>query len=214
MSTISSEEIISILKEKIENYDAMCQEQETGKVISVGDGIATVYGIDHAMYGEIVTFENGLKKVWYRMSVPIASDVFCSERIQESRKVPRLPELKKKAGIPVGDKFVGRIVNALGEPIDGKGEIQEEDYRRSKPEAPGIIESKSVSVPMETGILSIDSMFPIGRGQRELIIGDRQTGKTSIATDTIINQKGKDVICIYVAIGQKASTVAKLVVST
>ena len=118
---------------------------------------------------------------------------------------------KKKAGVPVGDKFIGRVVNALGAPIDGAGDIEEEDYRPIENEAPGIVDRKSVSVPMETGILSIDSMFPIGRGQRELIIGDRQTGKTSIATDTILNQKGKDVICIYVAIGQKASTIAKIV---
>ena len=128
--------------------------------------------------------------------------------IKEGTKVARTG---KQAGIPVGDKFIGRIVNALGEPIDGKGEIQAEEYRPIENPAPGIIDRKSVTVPLETGILSIDSMFPIGRGQRELIIGDRQTGKTSIATDTIINQKGKDVICIYVAIGQKASTVAKVV---
>ena len=118
---------------------------------------------------------------------------------------------QKEAGVPVGDKFIGRVVNALGAPIDGAGEIEAEDYRPIENEAPGIVDRKSVSVPMETGILSIDSMFPIGRGQRELIIGDRQTGKTSIATDTILNQKGKDVICIYVAIGQKASTIAKVV---
>ena len=128
--------------------------------------------------------------------------------IKEGTKVARTG---KKAGVPVGDKFIGRVVNALGEPIDGAGEIEADGYRPIENEAPGIIDRKSVSVPMETGILSIDSMFPIGRGQRELIIGDRQTGKTSIATDTILNQKGKDVICIYVAIGQKASTVAKVV---
>ena len=127
--------------------------------------------------------------------------------IKEGTKVTRT---KKKAGIPVGDKFVGRIINALGAPIDGEGDIEEDDYRPIENEAPGIVDRKSVSVPMETGILSIDSMFPIGRGQSELIIGDRQTGKTSIATDAMINQKGKDVICIYVAIGQKASTIAKI----
>ena len=128
--------------------------------------------------------------------------------IKEGTKVTRTG---KKAGVPVGNKYVGRVVNALGAPIDGKGEIEADDYRPIEQEAPGIIDRKSVSVPMETGILSIDAMFPIGRGQRELIIGDRQTGKTSIAMDTILNQKGKDVICIYVAIGQKASTVAKVV---
>ena len=210
MSTISSEEIISILKEKIENYDAMCQEQETGKVISVGDGIATIYGIDHAMYGEIVTFENGEKG----MVQDIRQDTigcFLFGKDTGIKEGTRVVRTKKKAGIPVGEGFVGRVINALGEPIDGKGAVEEDDYYPVEREAPGIIERKSVSVPMETGILSIDSMFPIGRGQRELIIGDRQTGKTAIATDTILNQKGKDVICVYVAIGQKASTIAKLV---
>ena len=210
MSTISSEEIISILKEKIENYDAMCQEQETGKVISVGDGIATIYGIDHAMYGEIVTFENGEKGMVQDIRQDTIGCILFGKDtgIKEGTRVVRT---KKKAGIPVGEGFVGRVINALGEPIDGKGAVEEDDYYPVEREAPGIIERKSVSVPMETGILSIDSMFPIGRGQRELIIGDRQTGKTSLAIDTILNQKGKDVICIYVAIGQKASTVAKVV---
>ena len=210
MSTISSEEIISILKEKIENYDAMCQEQETGKVISVGDGIATIYGIDHAMYGEIVTFENGEKGMVQDIRQDTIGCILFGKDtgIKEGTSVVRT---KKKAGIPVGEGFVGRVINALGEPIDGKGAVEEDDYYPVEREAPGIIERKSVSVPMETGILSIDSMFPIGRGQRELIIGDRQTGKTAIATDTILNQKGKDVICVYVAIGQKASTIAKLV---
>ena len=210
MSTISSEEIISILKEKIENYDAMCLEQETGKVISVGDGIATIYGIDHAMYGEIVTFENGEKGMVQDIRQDTIGCILFGKDtgIKEGTRVVRT---KKKAGIPVGEGFVGRVINALGEPIDGKGAVEEDDYYPVEREAPGIIERKSVSVPMETGILSIDSMFPIGRGQRELIIGDRQTGKTAIATDTILNQKGKDVICVYVAIGQKASTIAKLV---
>ena len=139
------------------------------------------------------------------------SDVSCLAMTQRSKKEQKVARTGKKAGVPVGDKFIGRVVNALGEPIDGAGEIEADGYRPIENEAPGIIDRKSVSVPMETGILSIDSMFPIGRGQRELIIGDRQTGKTSIATDTILNQKGKDVICIYVAIGQKASTVAKVV---
>ena len=210
MSTISSEEIISILKEKIENYDAMCQEQETGKVISVGDGIATIYGIDHAMYGEIVTFENGEKGMVQDIRQDTIGCILFGKDtgIKEGTRVVRT---KKKAGIPVGEGFVGRVINALGEPIDGKGAVEEDDYYPVEREAPGIIERKSVSVPMETGILSIDSMFPIGRGQRELIIGDRQTGKTSIAVDTILNQKGQDVICIYVAIGQKASTVSQIV---
>ena len=210
MGAISSEEIISILKSEIENFEVEAKASETGTVISVGDGIATVYGIDHAMYGEIVMFENGLKGMVQDIRRnEIGVILFGKDTgIKEGTKVTRT---KKKAGIPVGEAFVGRVIDALGAPIDGKGEIVSDDYRPIENDAPGIIERKSVSVPMETGILSIDSMFPIGRGQRELIIGDRQTGKTSIATDTIINQKGKGVICIYAAIGQKASTVAKLV---
>ena len=210
MGAIDPDEIISILKEEIKNYDEISKDQEVGTVISVGDGIATVYGIDHAMYGEVVTFENGLKGMVQDVRANSMGCILFGKDtgIKEGTKVARTG---KQAGIPVGDKFIGRIVNALGEPIDGKGEIQAEEYRPIENPAPGIIDRKSVTVPLETGILSIDSMFPIGRGQRELIIGDRQTGKTSIATDTIINQKGKDVICIYVAIGQKASTVAKVV---
>ena len=210
MGSINSEEIISILKTEIENYDTVCKDQEVGTVIWVGDGIATVYGIEHAMYGEIVIFENGVKGMVQDIKRDqVGCIIFGKDtEIKEGTKVTRT---KKKAGIPVGDAFLGRIVNALGAPIDGKGEIKADDYRAIEQEAPGIVDRQSVSQPMETGILAIDSMLPIGRGQRELIIGDRQTGKTSIAIDTILNQKGKDVICIYVAIGQKASTVAKLV---
>lgn len=210
MSSINSEEIISILKEEIDNFQSTEGVKEVGNVIWVGDGIATVYGIDHAMYGEIVTFENGVKGMVQDIKRnEIGVIIFGKDTgIKEGTKVVRT---KKRAGIPVGENFIGRIVDALGAPIDGKGEIEADDYRPIEQEAPGIIDRKSVSVPMETGILAIDSMFPIGRGQRELIIGDRQTGKTSIAIDTILNQKGKDVMCIYVAIGQKASTVAKLV---
>ena len=210
MSSINSDEIISILKSEIENFDEISKDSEVGTVVTVGDGIATIYGIDHAMYGEIVTFENGLKGMVQDIQKDeIGCILFGSDTgIKEGTKVART---KKKAGIPVGDKFIGRVINALGAPIDGAGEIEADDYRPIENEAPGIIDRKSVSVPMETGILSIDSMFPIGRGQRELIIGDRQTGKTQIAIDTILNQKGGDVICIYVAIGQKASTVAKVV---
>ena len=210
MSSINSDEIISILKEEIENFDTMSKDSEVGTVVTVGDGIATIYGIDHAMYGEIVTFENGLKGMVQDIRkneigcILLGSDT----GIREGTKVARTG---KKAGVPVGDAYVGRVIIALGEAIDGKGEIKSDDYRPIENEAPGIVDRKSVSVPLETGILSIDAMFPIGRGQRELIIGDRQTGKTSIALDTILNQKGKDVICVYVAIGQKASTVAKVV---
>ena len=210
MSSINSNEIISILKEEIENFDMMSKDSEVGTVITVGDGIASIYGIDHAMYGEIVTFENGLKGMVQDIRRnEIGCILFGSDtRISEGTKVTRTG---KRAGVPVGDAYIGRVVNALGEPIDGKGSIEADGYRPIAQEAPGIVDRKSVSVPMETGILSIDSMFPIGRGQRELIIGDRQTGKTSIALDTILNQKDKDVICVYVAIGQKASTVAKVV---
>ena len=211
MSAISATDIISIIQSEIEGFDFNENgEKETGTVIWVGDGIATIYGIEHAMYGEIVVFDNGVKGMVQDIR---QNEIGCilfgrDTGIKEGTKVVRT---KKKAGVPAGKGFIGRVVNALGEPIDGKGNIEEEAYMPVENEAPGIVERKSVDTPMETGILSIDSMFPIGRGQRELIIGDRQTGKTSIATDTIINQKGKDVICIYVAIGQKASTVAKIV---
>ena len=210
MSSINSNEIISILKEEIENFDMMSKDSEVGTVITVGDGIASIYGIDHAMYGEIVTFENGLKGMVQDIRRnEIGCILFGSDtRISEGTKVTRTG---KRAGVPVGDAYIGRVVNALGEPIDGKGSIEADGYRPIEQEAPGIVDRKSVSVPMETGILSIDSMFPIGRGQRELIIGDRQTGKTSIALDTILHQKDYDVICVDVAIGKKASTVAKVV---
>ena len=210
MGAISATDIISIIQGEIENINWDEQSRETGEVIWVGDGIVTVYGIDHAMYGEIVAFENGVKGMVQDVRQnEIGIILFGRDTgIKEGTKVVRT---KKKAGIPVGDAFVGRVINALGEPIDGNGDVKEDDYRPIEQEAPGIIDRQSVDTPMETGILSIDSMFPIGRGQRELIIGDRQTGKTSIATDTILNQKGKGVICIYVAIGQKASSVAKIV---
>ena len=210
MGSISSSEIISILKEEIENYDLDTGDNEVGQVIWVGDGIATIYGMDQAMYGEIVIFENGVKGMVQDVRKnEIGCILFGSDTgIREGTKVTRT---KKRAGIPVGEAFIGRVVDPLGAPIDGKGAIASTDYRPIEHEAPGIIDRKSVSVPLETGILSIDAMFPIGRGQRELIIGDRQTGKTSIAVDTILNQKGKGVICIYVAIGQKASTVAGIV---
>ena len=200
--------IISILRDSLENIDV--SGNEVGIVNSVGDGIVYVDGIDHAMYGEVVIFENGQKA----MVQDIREDeVGCilfddEEEIEEGTKAVRSGRM---AGIPVGDEFIGRVVNALGVPIDGKAEISASDYRPIEQPAPGIVDRKSVDTPLETGILSIDSMFPIGRGQRELIIGDRQTGKTAIAIDTIINQKGQGVNCVYVAIGQKASTVANIV---
>ncbi len=209
MSAISSQEIISILKEEIQNFDFEAKDQEVGTVIWSGDGIVTVYGIDQAMYGEIVVFENGVKGMVQDVRTDEVGVILFDRDtgIGEGTKVTRT---KKMAGLPVGDGCVGRVINALGAPIDGAGDIKTDDYRPIEHEAPGIVDRKSVSVPMATGILCIDSMFPIGRGQRELIIGDRQTGKTSIAIDAMINQTGGDVICIYVAIGQKSSTIAKV----
>lgn len=203
-------EIISILKEEIENFDFQIEGREVGFVNYVGDGIANITGVNHAEYGEILLFDTGLKGMVQDIrKEEIGCILFGKEGdVKEGTRVIRTG---KQAGIPVGEAFLGRVVNALGAPIDGLGEIQSTTYRPMEQKAPGIVDRKSVTVPLETGILAIDSMFPIGRGQRELIIGDRQTGKTSIALDTILNQKGKNVICIYVAIGQKASTVAKLV---
>ena len=208
--TASEQGIISILKGEIEDFHLQAQEHEIGSVSWVGDGIANVNGIDHAEYGEIVIFDSGVKGMVQDVRRDeIGCILFGKDTgIKEGTKVTRTG---KRAGVPVGEEFLGRIINALGAPIDGKGAIKEADYMPVEQEAPSIADRQSVNEPLQTGILSIDSMFPIGRGQRELIIGDRQTGKTSIATDTIINQKGKDVICIYVAIGQKASTVARLV---
>ncbi len=206
----SAEQLVSIIRDRVNKFDLKAEGKEVGRTIWVGDGIANVVGIDHAFYGEIVQFEDGTKG----MVQDIRDDhigviLFGSDDgIREGTKAVRT---YKQAGIPVGDAFVGRVIDALGNPIDGGEEIKTEIYRPVEEPAPGIIERRSVNEPLETGILSIDTMFPIGRGQRELIIGDRQTGKTSIAMDAILNQKGKDVICVYVAIGQKASTIAKLI---
>lgn len=206
----STDNIISILKSEIENFDLEAKDKEIGTVNWVGDGIANIDGIDHATYGEIVLFDCGVKGMVQDVRKDEIGCILFG-RDTEIREGSRVVRTGKRAGVPVGDGFKGRIIDALGAPIDGAGPIKEEGYRPIEQPAPSIVERQSVGVPMETGILSIDSMFPIGRGQRELIIGDRQTGKTSIAIDTILNQKGKDVICIYVAIGQKASTIAKLV---
>lgn len=209
-STGSNKEVLEVLRKDIKSFKDNLQGEEVGQVVKVGDNIATIVGLGNAMYGEIVVFEDGTKGMVQNINHDsIGCILFGSDaEIEQGTKVKRT---KRKAGVPVGDNFVGRVVNALGEPIDGLGDIEASDYRLVEQPAPSIVDRKSVSKPMETGILAIDSMFPIGRGQRELIIGDRQTGKTSIAIDTIINQKGKDTICIYNAIGQKASTVAKLV---
>ncbi|MBO4337109.1 MAG: F0F1 ATP synthase subunit alpha [Lachnospiraceae bacterium] len=208
--SFSEEGIISILRSSVKDFELEASDKEVGLVIWIGDGIANVDGIDHAAYGEIVLFDNGIKGMVADVRrKDIGVILFGSDtELHEGSRVVRTGRM---AGIPVGRGFLGRVVNALGEPVDGLGEIDSDGFRRMENPAPSIVDRKSVSVPMETGILAIDSMFPIGRGQRELIIGDRQTGKTSIALDAILNQKGKDVVCIYVAIGQKASTVAQLV---
>ena len=209
-TTFSEESIVSILKSSIDDFELEAKDKEIGVVNWVGDGIANVDGIDHAFYGEIVVFDCGVKG----MVQDVRRDeigVILFGRDTDIKEGTRVIRTGKMAGIPVGEAFEGRIIDALGAPLDGQGDIESVGFRPIEFPAPSIVDRKSVTVPMETGILSIDSMFPIGRGQRELIIGDRQTGKTSIAMDTILNQKGKDVVCIYVAIGQKASTIAKLV---
>ena len=204
------EEISSVIKEQIERYSSQLDVSDVGTVIQVADGIARVHGLENAMQGELLQFPGDV----YGMVLNLEEDnvgvvlLGSASNIEEGDIVKTTGRVVE---VPVGDALLGRVVNSLGQPIDGKGPIAAKDYRPIEHEAPGIVDRKSVDQPLETGILSIDSMFPIGRGQRELIIGDRQTGKTSIAIDTILNQKGKDVICIYVAIGQKASTVAKLV---
>ena len=203
-------DVVGLVKENIKNWKLKIRVDETGKVISVGDGIAVVSGLDRVKYGEIVAFECGVKGMIQDLNYDEAGVILFGDdnEITEDSLVYRTG---KTAGIPVGDAFIGRVVNALGEPVDGKGEIVAEGYRAIESPAPGIIDRQPIDKPMETGLLTIDSMFPIGKGQRELIIGDRQTGKTSIAVDTILNQKGKNVICVYVAIGQKASSIANLV---
>ena len=210
MSTMNASEIISVLKSEIADFDRKTGVQETGTVVRVGDGIATVFGMQRAMYGELVEFETGVRGIVQNLETKTIGVVLLGSDygITEGTSVVRTG---KRAGIGVSPALIGRVVDALGSPIDGGEPIAAEDYFPVEREAAGVAERKSVTVPLQTGILSIDAMFPIGRGQRELIIGDRQTGKTSIAVDTIINQKGQDVICIYVAIGQKSSTVAKIV---
>jgi F-type H+-transporting ATPase subunit alpha len=204
------EEISSIIRQQIENYGNRTLVQDVGYVLQAGDGIARVYGLENCMYGELLEFENGI----YGMAMNLEEDnigcvLFGGER--EIREGTYVKRTGKPVEIPVGKSLIGRVINPLGVPLDGKGKINTDKFRPIENPAPGVIDRKSVNTPLQTGIMAIDSMVPIGRGQRELIIGDRQTGKTAIALDTIINQKGKDVICIYVAIGQKASTVAGIV---
>ncbi len=204
------EEITNLIKVQIKNYQDKIEQKDVGKVVTVGDGIARVYGLESCMSGELLQFENGT----YGMALNLEQDFVgavllgSDEEIKEGDTVRRTENI---VSVPVGEALLGRVVNPLGEPIDGKGAVLTEERRPIETAAPGIIERKSVNRPLQTGIKAIDSMIPIGRGQRELIIGDRQTGKTSIAIDTIINQKDKNVICIYVAIGQKRSTVANVV---
>lgn len=204
------EEISSLIKAQIKNYEHKIEQYETGTIVTVGDGIARAHGLDNCVSNELIEFPNGV----YGMALNLEND-FVSIVLLGNDMGIREGDLVKRTGevvsVPVGEAMIGRVVNALGQPIDGRGPITTGEVRPIESQAPGIIERKSVSVPLQTGIKAIDSMIPIGRGQRELIIGDRQTGKTVIATDTIINQKGKDVICIYVAIGQKNSTVSQLV---
>ena len=210
MGSIKTSDVISVLKEEISNFDSKMLVEDVGTIIAMGDGIITVYGLSNAMYGEMVEFETGVKGMVQGLEEQTVSCVLLGSE-HGLHEGSRVKCTGKRAGVPVGENLIGRVVDAIGAPIDGMGEIEPADFYPIENPAPGVIERQPVNVPMETGILAIDSMFPIGRGQRELIIGDRQTGKTSIAIDTIVNQKGKDVICIYVAIGQKSSTVAKLV---
>jgi len=203
-------DLLDILKAEVNDFELHAESNEVGRVDFVGDGIAELKGIDHAEYGEVVIFDDGTRGMVQNIEIDKVGCILFG-REQDIREGMRAVRTHKRASIPVGDDFLGRVINALGEPIDGLGKIKAVGHRPIEFPAPGIVDRKSVGVPLETGILAIDSMFPIGRGQRELIIGDRQTGKTSIATDTIINQKGKNVKCVYVAIGQKASTVAKIV---
>lgn len=203
------EEIVSILREEISHYEEKTQISETGSVVQIGDGIATVYGLENVMYGELLEFENGVKALAMNLET---GSVGCAilgpeEGIEEGDQVRRTG---RRAGVPAGEEMLGRVIDALGNPIDGKGPIHTEKTMPIEREASGVVTREPVTVPLQTGILAVDAMVPIGRGQRELIIGDRQTGKTSIAVDAILNQKGQNVICIYVAIGQKNSTVAKI----
>jgi len=210
VAKIQADEISSIIKERIDNFELSVDINETGKVISLSDGVAKVYGLKNVMAGEMVEFENGTQGLAMNLEEAAVGVVILgsSEGLREGTSAKRLGKLLR---VPVGDALLGRVVNAMGEPIDGKGPIETSETRFVEEKAPGIMDRKSVHEPLATGIKAIDALVPIGRGQRELIIGDRQTGKTTIALDAIINQKGNGVVCIYVAIGQKQSTVAQIV---
>ena len=212
MMQIKPEEVSKLIKEQIKNYENKITQNDTGTILMIGDGIARVSGLEKCMANELVRFSNGE----YGMALNLEEDTVAVVLLGSDvgiREGDTVERTGKVVSVPVGEALIGRVVNALGQPVDGKGDIEAKEYRPIERNAPGIIQRKGVSVPLQTGIKAIDSMIPIGRGQRELIIGDRQTGKTTIASDTIINQKGKGVLCIYVAIGQKRSTVANLVQS-
>ncbi|MBV5321796.1 MAG: F0F1 ATP synthase subunit alpha [Sulfuricurvum sp.] len=210
VAKVQADEISSIIKERIENFELNVDINETGKIVSYGDGIAQVYGLNNVMAGEMVEFEDGSRGLVMNLEESSVGVVILGKGkdLREGMSVKRLGKLLR---VPVGDALLGRVVNALGEPIDGKGPIETTEIRFVEEKAPGIMARKSVHEPMATGIKAIDALVPIGRGQRELIIGDRQTGKTTVALDTIINQKGNGVVCVYVAIGQKESTVAQVI---
>ncbi|MDD2838049.1 MAG: F0F1 ATP synthase subunit alpha [Sulfuricurvum sp.] len=210
VAKVQADEISSIIKERIDNFELNVDINETGKIVSYGDGIAQVYGLNNVMAGEMVEFEEGTRGLVMNLEESSVGVVVLGKgkELREGMSVKRLGRLLR---VPVGDALLGRVVNALGEPIDGKGPIETTEVRFVEEKAPGIMARKSVHEPMATGIKAIDALVPIGRGQRELIIGDRQTGKTTVALDTIINQKGNGVVCVYVAIGQKESTVAQVI---
>ncbi len=208
-TTMRPEEITGIIKERIANFDTKLDVNEVGTVLTIGDGVARVFGLKNVLAGELVEFENGVKGMVLNLEsnnvgIAVLGD---DTAIKEGSTVKRTESIVQ---VPVGDALLGRVVDAIGQPIDGQGEIKSNDYRNIEIKAPGIIKRKPVHEPVQTGIKAIDSMIPIGRGQRELIIGDRKTGKTAVALDTIINQKGKDVVCVYVAVGQKQSTVRQV----
>ena len=210
MAQIQPDEIVRLLRDEIEHYDKAVSVAETGSVISVGDGIARIYGLENVMAGEMVEFPHGVIGIALNLEEEQVGTVLLGE-YQEIKEGDEVRRTGKIMSVPVGEAVIGRVVNALGQPIDGKGPISSSQSRSIEAIAPGVVDRRPVKEPLQTGIKAIDSMIPIGRGQRELIIGDRQTGKTAVAIDTIINQKGGDVICIYVAIGQKRSTVAQVV---
>src|SRR5437773_5105704 len=210
MAQIRADEISRVLREEIENYEGAIDVSETGSVISVGDGIARIYGLEKVMAGELIEFPHNVAGIAMNLEEDQVGSVLLGDytQISEGDEVRRT---RRIMSVPVGDEMIGRVVNALGEPIDGKGPIHTDSFNPVERLAPGVVDRMPVKEPMQTGIKAIDAMIPIGRGQRELIIGDRQTGKTAIALDAIINQKGTGVICVYVAIGQKNSTVAQVV---